>query len=219
MKHLPLALLLAVCLCGCASPRRAAQAEVAAQRLSDHPERYIVAGVLNEEPTPAGHAGSSPKGYDALTVYGPTSHAAQLLRGVERDYGLREVTAWPIAPLHMHCAVLELTADADPASVIAALTRDRRVRIAQPLQTFTTQTAGYDGVEVMGSEGYLISQFLALRTNQRQDDWGGALENRMRFAVEIVRRTRAAMRTGTAPSGQLLAIQGAILPRPPPPEA
>jgi 2,4-dienoyl-CoA reductase (NADPH2) len=54
------------------------------------------------------------------------------------------------------------------------------------------QTAGYDGVEVMGSEGYLITQFLALRTNQRQDDWGGSLENRMRFACEIVRQTRAA---------------------------
>jgi 2,4-dienoyl-CoA reductase (NADPH2) len=50
--------------------------------------------------------------------------------------------------------------------------------------------AGYDGVEIMGSEGYLITQFLCLRTNQRGDEWGGALENRMRFATEIVRRTR-----------------------------
>ncbi len=54
------------------------------------------------------------------------------------------------------------------------------------------QNAGYDGVEVMASEGYLITQFLALRTNQRQDDWGGSLENRMRFACEIVRQTRIA---------------------------
>ncbi len=54
------------------------------------------------------------------------------------------------------------------------------------------QSAGYDGVEVMASEGYLITQFLALRTNQRQDHWGGSLENRMRFACEIVRQTRAA---------------------------
>jgi len=52
--------------------------------------------------------------------------------------------------------------------------------------------AGYDGVEVMGSEGYLITQFLAQRTNRRTDAWGGSLENRMRFASEIVRRTRAA---------------------------
>jgi 2,4-dienoyl-CoA reductase (NADPH2) len=52
--------------------------------------------------------------------------------------------------------------------------------------------AGYDGVEIMGSEGYLITQFLALRTNQRSDDWGGSLENRSRFACEIVRAVRAA---------------------------
>jgi 2,4-dienoyl-CoA reductase (NADPH2) len=53
--------------------------------------------------------------------------------------------------------------------------------------------AGYDGVEVMGSEGYLINQFLAPRTNQRTDDWGGSREGRARFALEIVRRTRAAL--------------------------
>ncbi len=51
--------------------------------------------------------------------------------------------------------------------------------------------AGYDGVEVMGSEGYLINQFLVARTNRRDDEWGGSFENRMRFPVEIVRRTRA----------------------------
>ena len=54
------------------------------------------------------------------------------------------------------------------------------------------QAAGYDGVEIMGSEGYLITQFLALRTNQRRDDWGGPLENRMRFACEIIRQVRVA---------------------------
>jgi 2,4-dienoyl-CoA reductase (NADPH2) len=52
--------------------------------------------------------------------------------------------------------------------------------------------AGYDGVEIMGSEGYLITEFLAKRTNRRQDAWGGPLEQRMRFATEIVRRVRAA---------------------------
>ncbi|GAP65402.1 NADH:flavin oxidoreductase/NADH oxidase family protein [Mizugakiibacter sediminis] len=55
------------------------------------------------------------------------------------------------------------------------------------------QDAGYDGVEVMGSEGYLINQFLTARTNRRQDRWGGSLENRMRLPVEIVRRTREAV--------------------------
>ena len=53
--------------------------------------------------------------------------------------------------------------------------------------------AGYDGVEVMGSEGYFINQFLVAHTNRRGDDWGGAYENRMRLAVEVVSRVRAAV--------------------------
>ena len=53
------------------------------------------------------------------------------------------------------------------------------------------QKAGYDGVEIMGSEGYLINQFLCPRTNQRTDDWGGSFENRMRFALDIVNAVRA----------------------------
>jgi 2,4-dienoyl-CoA reductase (NADPH2) len=53
--------------------------------------------------------------------------------------------------------------------------------------------AGYDGVEIMGSEGYLLNQFLAPRTNKRTDDWGGTPMKRRRLPVEIVRRTRAAV--------------------------
>ena len=49
---------------------------------------------------------------------------------------------------------------------------------------------GYDGVEIMGSEGYLINQFIVERTNHRKDDWGGSYENRTRFPIEIVRQTR-----------------------------
>ncbi|MDC4530029.1 NADPH-dependent 2,4-dienoyl-CoA reductase [Acinetobacter baumannii] len=52
------------------------------------------------------------------------------------------------------------------------------------------QYAGYDGVEIMGSEGYLINEFIAARTNHRDDEWGGSYENRIRFPVEIVKRTR-----------------------------
>ena len=57
------------------------------------------------------------------------------------------------------------------------------------------QRAGYDGVEIMGSEGYLINQFVALQTNHRDDEWGGDFEHRIRFPVEIVRRTREAVGT------------------------
>ena len=70
--------------------------------------------------------------------------------------------------------------------------------IEQTIQDFVrcaslAREAGYDGVEIMGSEGYLINQFIALRTNQRTDEWGGSYENRIRLAVEIVRRSRQAV--------------------------
>lgn len=57
------------------------------------------------------------------------------------------------------------------------------------------QEAGYDGVEIMGSEGYLINQFIVSKTNKRTDEWGGSFENRMRFPVEIMRRVREAVGT------------------------
>ena len=57
------------------------------------------------------------------------------------------------------------------------------------------QQAGYDGIEIMGSEGYLLNQFLTVRGNERDDQWGGDFERRMRFPLEVVRRIRA--RVGT----------------------
>ncbi|GFE48958.1 NADPH-dependent 2,4-dienoyl-CoA reductase [Roseobacter cerasinus] len=55
------------------------------------------------------------------------------------------------------------------------------------------QEAGYDGVEIMGSEGYFLNQFLVTHTNKREDRWGGSYENRMRLPIEVVRRTREAV--------------------------
>ena len=70
--------------------------------------------------------------------------------------------------------------------------------IEKQIQDFVTcstlaQSAAYDGVEIMGSEGYFINQFLAAHTNHRTDRWGGSYENRMRLAVAIVRRVREAV--------------------------
>ncbi|GLW53537.1 NADPH-dependent 2,4-dienoyl-CoA reductase [Kitasatospora phosalacinea] len=68
-------------------------------------------------------------------------------------------------------------------------------QIEQTIEDFArcaelARSAGYDGVEVMGSEGYLINEFTAAQTNHRTDEWGGSYENRMRFPVEVVRRVR-----------------------------
>lgn len=73
-----------------------------------------------------------------------------------------------------------------------ALTDDE---VESTIEDFVTaaalaQSAGYDGVEIMGSEGYLVNEFIASATNHREDRWGGSYENRIRFPVEIVRRVR-----------------------------
>ena len=57
------------------------------------------------------------------------------------------------------------------------------------------QKAGYDGVEIMGSEGYFLNQFIVTHTNKRTDEWGGSYENRIRLPIEVVRRTREAVGT------------------------
>jgi len=79
--------------------------------------------------------------------------------------------------------------------VPAELTADQ---ITQTIRDFANTArlaieAGYDGVEIMGSEGYLISEFLAPRTNHRTDEWGGVLENRARFPISLVKAVRAAI--------------------------
>ncbi len=69
---------------------------------------------------------------------------------------------------------------------------ERQIRAFARCATLARE-AGYDGVEIMGSEGYLINQFLAPCTNHRDDEWGGSAAGRQRFALEIVRRSRAAV--------------------------
>lgn len=71
-------------------------------------------------------------------------------------------------------------------------------RIAKTIKHFArcarrAQAAGYDGVEIMGSEGYLINQFIVSHTNRREDEWGGSYANRIRFPIEIVRSVREAV--------------------------
>ena len=92
-----------------------------------------------------------------------------------------------VAPSKIKSPITPFTPRALSARGVERTIRDF-VRCAQ-----LAREGGYDGVEIMGSEGYLINQFLAERTNKRTDTWGGSVENRQRFPIEIVRRTRAAV--------------------------
>ncbi|QEO98842.1 NADPH-dependent 2,4-dienoyl-CoA reductase [Xanthomonas oryzae] len=91
-----------------------------------------------------------------------------------------------VAPSKLKAPITPFTPRALSASAV-----DRQV-VAYARAARLARGAGYDGVEVMGSEGYLINEFTAARTNQRSDAWGGDASKRMRFAVEIVRRIREA---------------------------
>ena len=91
----------------------------------------------------------------------------------------------PVAPSALQAPINRFVPDALTPPQIEALIED----FAHCAQL--AREAGYDGVEIMGSEGYLINQFLAARTNRREDEWGGDYPRRMRFAVEVVRAVRA----------------------------
>ena len=95
-------------------------------------------------------------------AYHPLAVAPSAIKSVISPFKPRSLSAWGIR------------------RTIAAYARCARL----------AQRAGYDGVEIMGSEGYLINQFVAPRTNHREDEWGGAFENRIRFALAIVRSVR-----------------------------
>jgi Subtilase family len=124
-------------------------------QLSLAADRYIIVAVENSPAAYVARAGSTPRGYDAVADYGPTARARQTMRSVEREYGLREVNAWPIEPLNVHCAVLEIASGTDRATLLAALSKDRRIKLTQPLQTFATRTEDYNDPYIGLQRGFL----------------------------------------------------------------
>ncbi|HNR92895.1 MAG TPA: S8 family serine peptidase [Dokdonella sp.] len=99
--------------------------------------RRIVVAVA-EKPDPSFGVGATPRGYGGMPAYAGSERGAALAARVAREHGLRELTAWSIESLRLRCAVYELPDAARRDDVLARLTADRRVRIAQPLQTFET---------------------------------------------------------------------------------
>jgi hypothetical protein len=117
-------------------------------------DRLIIAAVENDPAAFLASAGSTPRGYDSVAAYGPTSRAREVMHSLEKDYDLREVSNWPIEPLHMHCAVLRIPDDADQAVLLAKISSDPRVKLAQPLQTFSTRTGPYNDPYVELQRGF-----------------------------------------------------------------
>src|ERR1700721_2230161 len=117
-------------------------------------ERYIIVAVDNVPAAYVANAGGTPRGYDAIADYGATTRGRETLHAVRSEYGLREVNAWPIGPLQIHCAVLEIPSGADRSQLLADLSKDRRVKLTQPLQTFATRTEDYNDPYVGLQRGF-----------------------------------------------------------------
>jgi subtilisin family serine protease len=136
---------LASMLAGCAAPGVRIDSQVLSDQVTRSPEHFIIAAVSNEPVAFMAHAGSTPRGYDIVSSYGPTQGARGVLRDLEAEYKLREVSAWPIESLHMHCAVLEVPAGADRDALLTRLSQDHRFALTQALQTFAVRADAKHG--------------------------------------------------------------------------
>ena len=105
----------------------------------------------------------------------------------ERSFGLRPVAPSAVYSPYSRCEPRALSED-EIGDVVADFARGAAARVE----------LGFDGVEIMGSEGYLLNQFMAPPTNLRDDEWGGDRERRMRFPLAVARAVRRAVGTGRA---------------------
>ena len=126
---------------------------------SASPPRIVVA-FSNEPAAAPGPAGTTGSRYGG-TGYGVGQSAQRQARSVAAAYALREVTSWPIQALSMHCVVFEIANGRPVADVVAALSKDSRVVLAQPLQEFHTLTMTGDYAKIaegLGAVGITVTQ-------------------------------------------------------------
>lgn len=110
----------------------------------ERPSQYVVVTVRNDSPRIGARAGSTLRGYDTVSGYGPSGNARSVVRQLVNTYGLREVSGWPIATLDVHCVVFEIPPHATVAQMAVRLRQDPRVESVQPLQWFATQAIAYN---------------------------------------------------------------------------
>ncbi len=142
-------------------------------------------------------AGRPYEGGAKLTTDAEAAQHAEITAAVHREGGRIAMQILHFGRYAYHQDLVAPSAVQAPISPFPprALTDDE---VEQTVEDYVraaklARQAGYDGVEIMGSEGYLINEFIAAQTNHRDDRWGGSYENRTRFPVEIVRRVREAV--------------------------
>ncbi|MFC4764679.1 S8 family serine peptidase [Dyella koreensis] len=142
MKQAILAMVVvAAALSACAPPRpmtpRTTSVDAnAANVLAMDPKRDVILAVANPLDPPTTHAGSSVLGYLPSGHYGAGQRAVSTLTSLKETYGIREITGWPIKALDLYCIVLEPPAGMTREALLAALSKDARVQLAQPLQDY-----------------------------------------------------------------------------------
>ncbi len=129
-------------LAGCVSAP--ANDETLPSAVLNRPDQYVVVTLRNDDPRIGTRAGSTLRGYDSVSAYSAGSSARSAMRALTASYGLREVSAWPIRTLGVHCIVFQIPAQDTVSQMLSRLRQDRRVESAQPLQSFATQTATYN---------------------------------------------------------------------------
>ncbi|MDB5987634.1 MAG: serine protease, partial [Nevskia sp.] len=116
--------------------------------------RLILVTVANVPEPMQTHAGSSLHGYEAMPLYAKSGSARARLDAIAADYQLRPMAEWPIQSLAVQCVVFELAADQDRDATLERLSKDARVALAQPMQTFGTLSAGYNDPYVGLQRGF-----------------------------------------------------------------
>jgi hypothetical protein len=150
--HLLIALLSAV-LCGCASNAARDVLSVQSGNNTADEQRLIVLAVDNGEPVGPPRPASTRPGY-GVGSYTASAAARSTMNALAREYGLTEVTAWPIEVLKMHCAVLRIPADSSRDALLQRLAQDTRVRLAQPMNGFVPRAQAYNDPYLAMQRGF-----------------------------------------------------------------
>lgn len=156
-------------LAGCALRQDALRAPELPAQVKADPTRFVVITVRNEPGPLVATPASTPRGYGGVSSYQVSASARATAHSLERDYRLREVSAWPIESLRVHCIVVRLPNLTPRATLIARLQRDSRVESVEPLNEFSTET------ESNASSGTEVSSppsdkrtYLSLQANLRE---------------------------------------------------
>lgn len=165
-------------LLGCASPPIEAPTDpIAAMR--EQPERMVVVAVANPRPQAALAAGSSAAGYASLQPYLGGAQARQAIAALAQRHGLREIAAWPIRALRLHCVVLELPKGLARDALLRELAREPQIEIAQALNAFETlgaeRVASYNDPYATLQRGFTALQAAQAHAGSRGEGVGVAL--------------------------------------------